>query len=220
MNRRRFFVCALTVALSAGLAWSGRLATVSASSTPPARGLGSTAPSPVAPIVKEMKDAQTRLKAGDTGPGTRGIQEQVVRDLEKLIDAASRQSDSSSSRKSPSESKAPKDSDNGQQQPSEASQRGQSEGAAAAKGGSAPGTRGGPRAARPVSTKGALASQRSLVREVWGHLPPAIRERVRVDFGETVLPAYDELVRRYFEALLEEPPQRDGKGRAPAPPSK
>jgi hypothetical protein len=37
-----------------------------------------------------------------------------------------------------------------------------------------------------------------------------MRENVRVDFSETVLPAYDELVRQYFEALLEATPARRG----------
>jgi hypothetical protein len=182
--------------------------------------MGSTAANPVAPIVKQMKAAQTRLKEGDTGPGTRGIQEQVVRDLDKLIDAASRQSDSNrSSGGSQSEAKSSKDSDNGSPQPSESSQRGQKEGASAAKGGSAPGKRSGARTPRQIATKGGLAGHGSLLREVWGHLPPAVREHVRVDFSETVLPAYDDLVRRYFEALLEEPPQRGAKAPAPTQPA-
>jgi hypothetical protein len=196
----------LTTANPTGVrAWS--------STPPPARGFGATAPNPVEPIVKQMKAAQTRLKEGDTGSETRGIQQQAVRDLEKLIDAASRQSDSPSRGSGKSQSsgeKSPQNSENGSPQPSQAGQRAGAEGASAKAGGPAPGTRGGTRTARPVQTKVAMPGERSLLREVWGHLPPAMREHVRVDFSETVLPAYDELVRRYFEALLEEPPQRPG----------
>ncbi len=201
------------LALSAFLAAQGTQRVMASSSTPPpARGLGATAPNPVAPIVKQMKAAQTRLKDGDTGPETRGIQEQVVHDLEKLIDAASRQSSSNrGSRKSPSEGKSPRESENGSPQPSQASQRGGADGASARTGGAAPDSRRSTGKSRPVQITG----QRSLLREVWGHLPPAMREHVRVDFSETVLPAYDELVRRYFEALLEEPQQR-GAGRPAA----
>jgi hypothetical protein len=191
-------------------------ATAWASSTPPTRGLGATAPNPVEPIVKRMKAAQTRLKDGDTGPDTRGIQEQVVQDLEKLIDAASRQSNSSrSSQKSPSGVKSPKESENGSPQQSQAAPRSGADGASATTGGAAPGKRGGTRTPRAGQAKVAISGRGSLVREVWGHLPPAVRERVRVDFSETVLPAYDELVRRYFEALLEESPR--GKGGALVP---
>ncbi|HEV3304609.1 MAG TPA: hypothetical protein VG055_33470 [Planctomycetaceae bacterium] len=188
-------------------------ATAWASSTPPTRGLGATAPNPVEPIVKRMKAAQTRLKDGDTGPDTRGIQEQVVQDLEKLIDAASRQSDSSrSSQKSPP-GKSPKESENGSPQQSQAAPRSGADGASATTGGAAPGRHGGARTPRVGQARVAITGHGSLVREVWGHLPPAVRERVPVNFSETVLPAYDELVRRYFEALLEESPR--GKGGAP-----
>ncbi|HEV8002251.1 MAG TPA: hypothetical protein VGP63_20340 [Planctomycetaceae bacterium] len=198
------------------------------SSTPaPTRGMGASAPNPVEPIVKQMKAAQTRLKEGNTGSETRGIQQQVVRDLDKLIEAASRQSGSpnqgsgkpQSGEKSGGE-KSPQNAEGGSPPPSQAAQRDGGAGASAKAGGSAPGKQGGTRTRKAIQTKVALPGDRSLVREVWGHLPPAMQEHVRVDFSETVLPAYDELVRRYFEALLEESPQRSGTspaGNAPRP---
>jgi len=214
MMRGKIPAFALIFFLSAGFAFRTDRATARASSTPPTRGLGATAPNPVEPIIKRMKAAQTRLKEGDTGPDTRGIQEQVVHDLEKLIDAASRQSESSrSSHKSPSGGKSPQESENGSPQ---AAPRSGADGASATTGGAAPGKHGGTRTPRAVQTKVTITGHGTLLREVWGHLPPAMRERVRVDFSETVLPAYDELVRRYFEALLEEPPQRKGGASVPA----
>jgi hypothetical protein len=177
------------------------------SSTPPARGLGTAAPNPVQPIVKEMKDAQSRLKGGDTGPGTRGVQEHVVRDLDKLIEAAARQSDSSrGSRQPQSEAKSPQESQNGSPEEGKAQQKSGSLGPPSNTAGSEPGRTNGKRQPRAI-TAIAVPGHSSLAREVWGHLPPAVRENVRVDFSETVLPAYDELVRRYFEALLEEQSQ-------------
>ncbi len=198
------------------------------SSTPaPTRGMGASAPNPVEPIVKQMKAAQTRLKEGNTGSETREIQQQVVRDLDKLIDAASRQSGSpnhssgkpQSGQKSGDE-KSPQNPEGVSPPPSQSAQRGEGEGASAKAGGSAPGKQGGTRTRKAIQTRVTMPGDRSLVREVWGHLPPAMREHVRVDFSETVLPAYDELVRRYFEALLEESPQRSGMspaGNAPRP---
>jgi hypothetical protein len=188
---------------------------------PPARGFGASAPNPVEPIVKRMKAAQTRLKEGDTGPDTRGIQQQVVDDLEKLINAASRQSGANNSRKSSSQGQSSQQDDKGSQSPQSQQQQQQQPGGSEA----APGTNGGapPGASRngrtrpvAVAKKVGNPGERTLAREVWGHLPPAVRERVRVDFSETVLPAYDELVRRYFEALLEDAPQRRGSA-APVP---
>jgi hypothetical protein len=213
MMRGKAVAFALIWFLIGSFAFRTDQATARASSTPQTRGLGATAPNPVEPIVKRMKAAQTRLKDGDTGPDTRGIQEQVVQDLEKLIDAASRQSDSSrSSQKSPS-GKSPKESENGSPQQSQAAPRSGADGASATTGGAAPGRHGGARTPRVGQARVAITGHGSLVREVWGHLPPAVRERVPVNFSETVLPAYDELVRRYFEALLEESPR--GKGGAP-----
>jgi hypothetical protein len=216
MMRGKAVALALIWFLIGSFAFRTDRATAWASSTPPTRGLGATAPNPVEPIVKRMKAAQTRLKDGDTGADTRGIQEQVVQDLEKLIDAASRQSDSSrSSQKSPSGGKSPKESENGSPQQSQAAPRIGADGASATTGGAAPGKRGGTRTPRSGQAKVAITGRGSLVREVWGHLPPAVRKRVPVNFGETVLPAYDELVRRYFEALLEESPQRKGGALVP-----
>ncbi|HEV8070333.1 MAG TPA: hypothetical protein VGP76_21645 [Planctomycetaceae bacterium] len=218
MRRGKIFAFALIFFLSALFRLDR--ATARASSTLPTRGLGATAPNPVEPIVKRMRAAQTRLKEGDTGPDTRGIQEQVVHDLDKLIDAASRQSESSrSSRKSPSAGKSPQEGENGSPQSSQAAPRSGADGASATTGGAAPGKHGGTRTPRAVQAKVTITGHGSLLREVWGHLPPAMRERVRVDFSETVLPAYDELVRRYFEALLEEPPQRKGGAPGPANPT-
>ncbi len=193
-----------------------------------ARGFGASAANPVTPIVKQMKAAETRLKGGDTGPDTRGIQAQVVRDLDKLIDAASRQQSQPSHgmQKSPGGGKSPREDEDGspQQQGSprqgQGSQQDKGDGPTATAGGSPPNRRGGLRNPR-AAAKSSRTGDRTLVREVWGHLPPAVRERVRVDFSETVLPAYDDLVRRYFEALLEEPSPRNTRTPAtsPSPPS-
>ena len=225
MNRRAqlSFVAGLGTCLWFALAASDR-ARAAADDGPAARGFGARAPNPVAPIVDRMKSAATRLKQGDTGAETRTIQEQVVKDIDKLIEAASQQSDSS-----PGGNKS--NSERQQQQQSEAKAAAQqSQGAkqqagaraSAAPGGAVPGTRGGARNPKTTSKTAALNNQRLLLHEVWGHLPPAMREHVRADFSETVLPAYDDLVRRYFEALLDESPQRANGSPTPdnAPPVK
>jgi hypothetical protein len=47
----------------------------------------------------------------------------------------------------------------------------------------------------------ALARRRALVNEVWGHLPPAIRERLLNVQSEKLLPGYESMIRRYYESL-------------------
>ncbi|MDA0285311.1 MAG: hypothetical protein O3B86_18330 [Planctomycetota bacterium] len=57
----------------------------------------------------------------------------------------------------------------------------------------------------------ALARRRALIDEVWGHLPPAMRERLLNVGSETLLPRYEEMIRRYYEALAE--PERSDSRR-------
>jgi hypothetical protein len=49
----------------------------------------------------------------------------------------------------------------------------------------------------------ALARRRALVDEIWGHLPPAMRERLLNVGSEKLLPKYEDQIRRYYEALAE-----------------
>mgnify|MGYP002639829860 CR=1 FL=1 len=54
----------------------------------------------------------------------------------------------------------------------------------------------------------ALAQRRALIDEVWGHLPPAMRERLLNVGSEKLLPRYEDQIRRYYEALAE--PDKSG----------
>lgn len=45
--------------------------------------------------------------------------------------------------------------------------------------------------------------QKELVKDVWGHLPPNVRDQLLNAFSEKYLPKYEDLVRRYYEALAE-----------------
>jgi hypothetical protein len=234
MTLSRITLARMMLAVSVGLAMVGAGRVIAGPEKKPedaaaARGFGASAANPITPIVKQMKVVETRLKGGDTGADTRGIQAQVVRDLDKLIDAASRQQSQPSHgmQKSPGGGNSPREPEDGSPQQQGAPKQGQGtqqdkgEGPTATAGGSPPSSRSGLRTPRAVATKSSRTGDRTLVREVWGHLPPAVRERVRVDFSETVLPAYDDLVRRYFEALLEEPSPRNARTPAtsPVPPS-
>jgi hypothetical protein len=170
-------------------------------------------PGPIKPIMDGMQGAEARLKAGDTGADTRTIQEKIVTDLQKLIDAAK-----------PRSREGNQQQNSGSRQESGSQNRSQQQGNPATSEtstGSAGGTKADPGSSRsnqpgrkpgvgkPAGTekekRPSDSPRRPLMRDVWGHLPPALRERVPSDFHETILPAYDDLVRRYFEALLNGP---------------
>ena len=46
-----------------------------------------------------------------------------------------------------------------------------------------------------------LAKRRALIDEVWGHLPPALREKMLNVGSENLLPQYEDVIRRYYEAI-------------------
>ncbi len=52
----------------------------------------------------------------------------------------------------------------------------------------------------------ALNIRRALINEVWGHLPPSVREKLLNVPSEKLLPQYDTLIRRYYESLAETTP--------------
>lgn len=43
-----------------------------------------------------------------------------------------------------------------------------------------------------------------VVKDVWGHLPPHLRDQLLNVYGEKYLPKYEELVRKYYEVLAEQ----------------
>jgi hypothetical protein len=158
---------------------------------------------PIKAIVDGMQNAGVRLKQGDTGTGTRTIQEKVVNDLQKLIDEAKSKSRRRQQQKSESNQ------NQSSQNRSESQQKSGADAASSAQPASGqPGRKSGMGKPSVSEKRPPGLPQRPLLREVWGHLPPALRERVPSDFHEAILPAYDDLVRRYFESLLDSSAER------------
>ena len=55
-----------------------------------------------------------------------------------------------------------------------------------------------------ADVEGDLRRQRLLRESVWGHLPPALREKMLNLPHDKTLPKYSEHIRRYYEALAEQ----------------
>ncbi len=185
------------------------------------RGLGAQH-HPLKSIAAGMQNAQDRLHHGDTGDQTRAIQQRVVDDLQKAIDEAKKQPPQTPSG-NPSQGGASSGKESQDQNADHRSGPENMQSQPASDRGAGPRSARKPASGKPsptAITSPAATIRRSLLRDVWGHLPPALRERVPADFGETVLPAYDELVRRYFEALLDDssPPKSAGQRVEPPTP--
>lgn len=65
---------------------------------------------------------------------------------------------------------------------------------------------------RKVSDRTAeIARRRVLIDEVWGHLPPAMREQMLNATNEKMLPQYEQLIRDYYESLARAAEERRKK---------
>ena len=48
------------------------------------------------------------------------------------------------------------------------------------------------------------ARKKKMEIDVWGHLPPHLREELLNKYGEQMLPKYQNLVKQFYEALSEQ----------------
>ena len=145
--------------------------------------------------------AQSRLTEAQLDDVTTSIQQQILDDIDALLEqanppntppppspqqqqaSASGQSTSSEPQSSQGEDTQPPDSQEPTPDPNAASRESTE------------------RTSEADGTSGPEEHRLGLATAVWGHLPPKVREQMRSAFSETYLPEYDELVRRYYEAL-------------------
>jgi hypothetical protein len=135
---------------------------------------------PIGEIIKEMRDVEKRLGKPDPSEDTQNKQKQIVKRIETLIEQA-RQAGSSAGRLVMRRVRQP-----GQQ------------------GGQQPGDQPGATAQGAPATKPAKPTTRHSNpggREVWGHLPPELREVMDNSFKELELSSKAEMISRYFLSI-------------------
>lgn len=173
--------------------------------------------------VAAMREVSLRLDKLNLSDDTEQLQTGIVSNIDKLIEKLKNLPPPSSSSSSENSDSDQSDSDSQSQgqkkepqpkpQPSSEKQNGaDSDTGATSKlraGKSAESTEQNRREARERAA--ALARRRAMIDEVWGHLPPAMRERLLNVGSEKLLPKYEDLIRRYYEALAE--PDRRGARR-------
>ena len=162
-------------------------------------------------VVRGMRNAQQRLVERDSSRKTQDIQADIVRQLEKLIEQAKQSKPNPNQPPMPSpqqqkpqpqadpqenndQSPEPQQADAEQPQESEAQRQARENQAA----------RDSTEETREAQRRESERLRRAaMVNEVWGHLPPAIREKLMNIYGEKYLPKYEDEVRQYFESLAE-----------------
>jgi hypothetical protein len=136
--------------------------------------------SPLGQIVKEMRDVEERLGKPDTGSDTQGKQKQIVKQIETLIQQMKESQGGQSGM-------AMRKTQQAGQKPG--GQQGQTPGANA---------RGAP------STKPEKPSNRHSLaggKDIWGHLPPELRQEMDNVFDEQALEGKEDLIRRYYMSV-------------------
>ena len=146
-----------------------------------------------------MQQSFDQLRAAETGKPTQAAQQTAVESLDKLLKqwqqhAAKQRSLARSGQPAPKSDKNPNqdssttDGTGGKPTGRDASQARNSS----------------DRERTGADAEGDLRRQRLLREAVWGHLPPALREKMLNLPHDKTLPKYSEHIRRYYEALAEQ----------------
>ncbi|MCH7686765.1 MAG: hypothetical protein IH899_08805 [Planctomycetes bacterium] len=168
---------------------------------------------PLESAIKGMLDAEKRIGNRNIGEETQNIQKKVVDDLQKLIDLANQRQQQSQRRRQNSRRQRNQQQNGARQQGPQQQQKPSSpsgQNRSGQQNRKQPGDSGaGARVGETNSSE--LLRQRRMLEEVWGHLPPALRERMQNVISEKYLPKYDEMIRRYFKSLAQDEKSRRRK---------
>jgi len=168
---------------------------------------------------KGMRNAGEKLGGDKTDKDTRRIQEQVIRDLDDLIqqlqnppsqrnNSGGGGGGSSSQKMSRAQMQKMSTSNSGAQKMDSRPMGAQAkQGAEQKQGGGqdkkvAEGSEERSDSERKASEE--AARKKKLEMDVWGHLPPHLRDQLLNTYGERMLPKYSQMVKQFYEALSEQ----------------
>jgi len=169
-------------------------------------------------ILEGMKLSSELIRKSEAGAATKTTQPQVVKDLDELIQFLESQANSSPPMPPdpPQQPQQPMDQDpmSGEQQPQPKPQNSGEPGKQQPVSGEPEEGRAKESTERKKPPQApregkSLSGQQLYEKEVWGHLPPALRRELMNVYSEKYIPQYEELVRRYYESLAEGNRRRD-----------
>ena len=181
---------------------------------------------PLERVIQGMRSAQEQIAKKETGKPTQEVQQQVVRDLERLIEMAQQspppQQNSSSAPQSPSpesqsqeqpqQSQRPEPQPQASQAPMPMPEQDPQETEQGPGGQEKAEVEESEQRQDPAEQwKAELARREAMIKDVWGHLPPTVRQKLLNVTGDKYLPKYEDLTRRYFENLAEQESRNDSR---------
>jgi len=143
-------------------------------------------------IGRRMRLAESLIGRQVTSQQTQRLQQQVIQDLARLIEELNKQGQSS-------QSGAPSPAERGAK-PKGKSRAGSGENT----GTTQPAKDSTDRTEGTASDREELARVQIMLKQVWGHLPPKIRDQMQSALIEQFLPKYERLIEEYYSRLAEE----------------
>lgn len=144
-------------------------------------------------LVEKMRDVEKRLSRPDTGQETRGKQKEIVDSIDQIIEQARQMAQQQQQQRQRRRQQQPGQEMVQNQDPGEQPGAQQQQGV-------------GPQTPQKPSGKSRLDGK-----DVWGHLPPELRDVMRNVFREESLPSREELVRRYYLSVSKKSLARSAK---------
>ncbi len=155
--------------------------------------------------VNAMRDVGERIEAGNAGDETRKMQQNVIADITQLIELLQNQppppapDQNNPPQNNPQQNQQQQNQQRQNQQQQQTQKQQQQQPQPERK----PGDEGNPRERQDKARKARqqAAERARLFKDIWGHLPEAVRNELLNNFSEEYLPKYAPEVRRYFEEL-------------------
>jgi len=154
--------------------------------------IGREASDPLVSIGRRMRVAEALISRQVTSQKTQRVQQLVIEDLNRLIEQLQKQcrSGQCSSKSAPkpgakpgSKSRAGSGENTGANQPAKESTE---------------------RPGGKASDREELARLQQMLKQIWGHLPPKLRDQLQSSSIEEFLPKYEKLIEEYYTRLAEE----------------
>jgi hypothetical protein len=173
-----------------------------------------------------MRQAFGRLEKDDPGAETLDLQRRVVADLEKLLEQLKQRRNSASNSPPPDQTSSEQSQQDQRQKNRSRLTRRELDPQNSGKRAQTAADRQQQQAERKQREKSRDAQEQQdpakaareseerrqqMIKDVWGHLPPHLREAIGKTFNEKYLPKYEDLVKRYYEVLAEKNRKRTDK---------
>ena len=151
---------------------------------------------PLQRLFREMRAVEERIAKSDTSDETRARQKRIIEEIDKLIEQA-RQNGSNSS---PSSSRGKHGAKTGSRERTASSKAG-SKSSSGSRPSAGPSADSAENLREMATQRPDMSQMHNLLKDVWGELPPRLREQLLQSSIDEFLPRYELMIEEYFKNL-------------------